>query len=659
MKNHISLYIIAGLLMISEFCNAQNTNLEFGNPTTEEMNMTSCSVEPNAPAVVLCALNNLDYGVRDGHFCIIYEIKKRIKILKAEGKDYANASIFYNDIQKDPKESDKIIELKAVAFNMVDGKIVKTPMDDKLVFHERIDKNSMLMKFTIPQVRVGTVIEYECKISSPNFVDITPWYAQTSIPTMYASYHLVIPEYFRFNIENTGMCKMDVQKKLVQCKYEYWDQTLNCNGQDFKFTSCNMPSTKDDGFVWHSEDYSNKVTAELKSFHIPGIIYKTYSKEWKDIDSLLLDDDDFGYRLGKSNPFRSEMKAAKIYNIKDNTEKIIAIYKLLKKNLKWNGNYSLYGRPFRNILKDGSGDNADLNFVLINMFNEAGIKAVPVVMSTRDHGRLPVGFPSLYSLNSFVVGAYTNDSTMVYIDSSEDDGLNVLPATLLTDKARVIAKDNCRWVNLQDIAKAKENIEIVAQLNPPGVLTGTVKDTYHNNSAASVRTDFKHAKDSATFVNQKALKEGIEITDYKMKDSISFSPSVCETYSFSKNCDATSDHIYVNPLVIIPIKENPFTATERKLPVEFPYKQSILLNVHMTIPEGYIIEEKSNGARIETPNKEISCNIKCIVDGKTSFVQYKLDINDTFFGVADYNMIKDVYEKICESSKKMLVLKKM
>ena len=85
----------------------------------------------------------------------------------------------------------------------------------------------------------------------------------------------------------------------------------------------------------------------------------------------------------------------------------------------------------------------------------------------------------------------------------------------------------------------------------------------------------------------------------------------------------------------------------------------MLFRSHMTIPEGYIIEEKSNGARIETPNKEISCNIKCIVDGKTSFVQYKLDINDTFFGVADYNMIKDVYEKICESSKKMLVLKKM
>ena len=79
----------------------------------------------------------------------------------------------------------------------------------------------------------------------------------------------------------------------------------------------------------------------------------------------------------------------------------------------------------------------------------------------------------------------------------------------------------------------------------------------------------------------------------------------------------------------------------------------------MTIPEGYVVEEKCNGARIETPNKEISCHIKCLVDDKTSFVQYRLDINDTFFGVTDYNMVKDVYAKICEYSKNMLVLKKM
>ena len=133
--------------------------------------------------------------------------------------------------------------------------------------------------------------------------------------------------------------------------------------------------------------------------------------------------------MKKSNPFKNEMTAAKIYNLKGNTEKIVAIYQLLKKKLKWNGDYGFWGRSSRNILKDGSGDNADINFVLINMLNDAGVKAVPVVMSTRDNGRLPLTYPSRKFLNTFVVGAYTNDSTMVFIDSSIDDGyLNVLPA---------------------------------------------------------------------------------------------------------------------------------------------------------------------------------------------------------------------------------------
>ena len=652
--------IVCSLNNFKVLAQTQKPNLKFGNPTTEEMEMTSCSIEPNASAVVLCKLDDVNYGVRDGSFCIIYEVKERIKILKSEGKDYANITVGYNDVEGNLKKSEKISGLKAMAFNMKDGKIIKTTMDDKLVFHQRVNKETMLLKFTIPQVKVGTVIEYQYKISSPIFYKLKNWYAQTSIPTMYADYHFVIPEYFRFNIENTGMCEMDLKKELTGCTFNYDDQVLTCNGQDYRYTAHNLPSIKDDDFVWHCQDYSNKVTAELKSLDIPGVIYQSFTKEWKDIDNLLLDDEDFGHRLNKSNPFKDEMTSENIYKLKDNTEKIVAIYKLLKKKLKWNGYYELWGRSSRSILKDGSGDNADLNFELINMLNDAGIKAVPIVMSSRDNGRLPVTYPSIQSLNTFIVGAYTNDSTMVYIDSSVDDGfLNVLPSNLLTDRARVISKNDCRWVDLHNIARAKMDIKIMAQLNSQGVLNGAIKRTSINNLAARVRSDFKHAKDSASFVSQKARDEGLEIKDYKITDKMSFSPSVCETYSFSKNCETTSDHIYVNPLVIIPIKDNPFTAIERKLPIEFPYVQSVFLNVNITIPEGYVVEEKFKGARIETPNKEISCNIKCFVDNKTSFVQFKLDINSSFFGVQDYTMIKDVYTKICEYSKNMLVLKKM
>lgn len=77
-----------------------------------------------------------------------------------------------------------------------------------------------------------------------------------------------------------------------------------------------MPSIKEDGFVWHAKDYCNKVTAELNSIHFPGNYFQNYANEWKDIDKSLLDDDDFGHRMKKSNPFKNEMTAAKIYNLK-------------------------------------------------------------------------------------------------------------------------------------------------------------------------------------------------------------------------------------------------------------------------------------------------------------------------------------------------------
>ena len=52
--------------------------------------------------------------------------------------------------------------VKAVAFNMTDGKIVKSKMDDKLVFRERLDKGRHADKvYCSPKLKVGTVIEYQ------------------------------------------------------------------------------------------------------------------------------------------------------------------------------------------------------------------------------------------------------------------------------------------------------------------------------------------------------------------------------------------------------------------------------------------------------------------------------------------------------------------
>ena len=89
--------------------------------------------------------------------------------------------------------------------------------------------------------------------------------------------------------------------------------------------------------------------------------------------------------------------------------------KLANKVFKINVNLDpliLDNKDFVKAIKEGKGSNADLNFVLINMLEDAGVQAFPVVMSSRDNGRLPYTHPSIKALNTFVVGFMANDTTI-------------------------------------------------------------------------------------------------------------------------------------------------------------------------------------------------------------------------------------------------------
>ena len=62
-------------------------NLKWGKPTDTELNMTTYAPDPEAEAVVLCSQTELRYEVSEGTFKLKRSTKKRIKVLKEEGKD--------------------------------------------------------------------------------------------------------------------------------------------------------------------------------------------------------------------------------------------------------------------------------------------------------------------------------------------------------------------------------------------------------------------------------------------------------------------------------------------------------------------------------------------------------------------------------------------
>ena len=102
--------------------------------------MTEYPDDKDADAVVL--FNKLDvfYGFAEGDFKVYYVYKTRLKVLKPEGKRVADKKIVYQENESNRTTKEIVTGLKATAYNMENGKVVKTKMERSMVNEERLDK---------------------------------------------------------------------------------------------------------------------------------------------------------------------------------------------------------------------------------------------------------------------------------------------------------------------------------------------------------------------------------------------------------------------------------------------------------------------------------------------------------------------------------------
>ena len=642
----------------------QAQNLKFGKPSNEEIDMTVYEKDPEASAVVLCHLTTVKYQVDFLNYLVDYDVKKRIKVLKEEGREYANITIPYIYNPEDEYGLEQIEDFKATVYNVENGKVVKTKIGKERVFTERINEDYMVAKVAIPQVKVGSVIEYEYRLHSNIFFHIYDWNATDEIPVAFAKYELTIPVIFIYNVETTGLQPLASQVKqgTIQFKTSTNDlQNLSsCHTNIYTCVGRDLQAVKKDRFVWNEKDYYTKVTAELKGINIPNGPYQEVRKTWDQVDDVILSHSDFGGRLNNHSKFRDELEANGIAEISSLQQKVMAVYKLLKQKVAWNGQYELLPRSASEVIKKGNGSNADLNMMLINMLGDVGVKAVPVVMSTRSHGRLPQTYPSLHKLNTFIVGI-PNNGTMLYLDASCTDGyLNVLPANLYTAQARIIQKSaKGKWENLQKVGEGKTLVNIKAILTAEGEMKGTASVLYTGNMAAEERKAFRTASDSIAFVTDKARQNSIEITDCKMTDHRDMAPTLKEEYTFIRHGDVTGDHIYINPYPEVPITNNPFLEADRLLPVEFPFKQMFNMTVRLRLPEGWELEEMPKNSIITAKDKSISGDLLCDQDESGELVlQYRFRLNNVVYTNEEYDTLKQLFELFAIRSKDMLVVKK-
>jgi hypothetical protein len=199
--------ILFAIVFIAKISYSQTEFPAFGSFTAGDVNMKKCAFDPEADAIIL-----LDKAVAsyDDNYRLITERRIRMKILNQKGIERANISIpFYS---RDDYEN--LSRVEAYTYNFDEsGRPSFIPIDKKSFYTEHTNSYWSQMKFAMPAVRVGSIIEYHYVSTMKSYGGLDEWRFQSEIPTLTSSFLLqMVPTHeFTYSVQKSSNYSINIQ----------------------------------------------------------------------------------------------------------------------------------------------------------------------------------------------------------------------------------------------------------------------------------------------------------------------------------------------------------------------------------------------------------------------------------------------------------------
>ena len=160
----------------------EKSNAKFGKITPEDFKQKVYSIDSNANAVVIADIGSTEIVGNDkGNFSLQFKKFTRIHILNKNGYDAAKIEI---GIYANGDQEEKLSSLKAVTYDIENGKVTETKLDKDNVFKDKISKHLIIKKFTMPNIKEDCIIEIQYEILSDFIFNLQPWEFQGDYPRL-------------------------------------------------------------------------------------------------------------------------------------------------------------------------------------------------------------------------------------------------------------------------------------------------------------------------------------------------------------------------------------------------------------------------------------------------------------------------------------------
>ncbi len=604
--------------------------------TPEDLQIKQVPGDPGAPAIQLYYANYID---DDSGYEFIY---KRVKVLNESGKQYADVEIIGG-------LDTSLGNLKARTIHP-DGSIVEftgKPFDKTIYKGRGIKWNAKT--FTMPEVTVGSIIEYKYKIKD---YSSDHWVLQQDLFTV-REYFSFLPRHWG---ESFAWAGRNINGPAPVKKSDGWELEWK-NVPAFQ-TEANMPPEANYkpsiDFYYFREDIKSTDTFWREVGKVVNDYYERYIGNRKEIREAAI------AAIGSETDPEKKLRklyerAQQVRNLSFEHQKTEAERK--KEKIKTNENLG-------DIVKRGYGDSEDITAFFVGMARAAGFDAQLLLVSNRRNSFFSPKLPTLENLGGRVALVKLNGAD-VYLQP----GIRFCPYGLLhwpntSTEALKYDKKGGSFLLVPPMMNDKSLTHRVAkmELTDEGTLKGEITVEFQGEEALEHRLDALETDDAGKKKDLESelkswLPGGADVKLVNVQGWGSPEEPLLARFSVELPGFASSvgKRMLLPSLLFHPQAQDAFKHAERKYPVYFPYAFTERDRIEIKLPAGFTPE--SVPTRQDIGIKYARYQSASVTDGKRLVSERALGFNAIFAQTDQYQELKDFMTKIQAGDEQQVVLR--
>lgn len=625
---------IFGIMSAQEYPYSR-PDLDWEEPNGYEWAMKTCDFDTSAGAVILLDQARIYF---EGEYAVIRR-HRRIKILDRTAFNEANIFIPYQHYNR----RQAVTNLKAHTLKRKpNGKVERIKLDKDDKFVEERDEYYSAVRFTFPAVEVGAILEYRYYFKTKNHYFLKPWFFQNELPTLYSKVRLEAPRSRAYNVIKIGH---QLSEKYKGNKEAEWELDR-------------LPGYKDEEFVFKPEDYAEQIHFQLAAVNTGSAWEKQILDTWAGLSADVMKDyEDYldeGERV-------SDLVAETVKGAETDKDRLKQIFYHVRDNYSWDDYYGCYpDQKLKEVLETKKGNLATKNLLLMTMLQEAGFEIAPVLISTRQNGKIIKAFPLLSQFNAVIASVKMNGNVYLLDASSQDDDLpwDLLPLRDLNYVGLMLKNEGePQFININPSYSSRVNVSVELNLENRSGQIQQIYEGYNADKVRSIIADKKTGKDDGKAWELVGESVTLESTNCEGWDDPE-APVQCE-YKLKFGEENDEEMLYISILELCSYADNPFKHIEsRNFPVELPFPASENILFKLIVPEGYEIVELPKEGAISLENNSARFFYRVTQVENTISIASVMRITDTIYYPEMYSALREFFGLIADKMGQVIVLHK-